>query len=228
MYSCIKVSDTGICPYCCSKQIIKNGTTKNKKQQYYCKHCKKRFIDYYTNNAYKQNTNANIIALTKEGTGIRSIARILRIAPATVLKRILSVAHKITPPILSLYKTYELDELNTFIGNKTQRVWIVCALQKDTGKVVRFTVGRRTNCTLAQITNTLKLARAAKIHTDKLKNYNSLIPSSIHHTQKYGTNHIERLFLTLRTHLKRLNRRTISYSKSYNILTAILTIYFWL
>ena len=30
--SCIRVSDTGICPKCKSKEIIKNGFTKNKKQ----------------------------------------------------------------------------------------------------------------------------------------------------------------------------------------------------
>ncbi|MFY7740821.1 MAG: transposase-like zinc-binding domain-containing protein [Flavobacterium sp.] len=30
--SCIKVSDTGICPKCKSKEIIKNGFTKNSKQ----------------------------------------------------------------------------------------------------------------------------------------------------------------------------------------------------
>lgn len=52
MNKCTKVSDTGLCPYCKSRQIVKNGTTKNKKQQFLCKVCKKRFIDFYTNKAY--------------------------------------------------------------------------------------------------------------------------------------------------------------------------------
>jgi len=34
---CFKVSDTGICPNCKSRNIVKNGFTKYRKQQYYCK-----------------------------------------------------------------------------------------------------------------------------------------------------------------------------------------------
>ena len=41
--SCSKVSDTKICPNCYSSEIIKNGTTKTKKQQYFCKNCKGDF-----------------------------------------------------------------------------------------------------------------------------------------------------------------------------------------
>ena len=75
--SCFKVSDTGICPKCKSKTIIKNGFTKNKKQQYQCKSCTLRFIDYYTYNAYRATINKDIVTLIKEGMGIRSTARIL-------------------------------------------------------------------------------------------------------------------------------------------------------
>jgi insertion element IS1 protein InsB len=39
----IKVSDSGICPYCTSKNIVKNGTTTTKKQQYLCKNCREAF-----------------------------------------------------------------------------------------------------------------------------------------------------------------------------------------
>lgn len=35
--------DEIICPYCKSKNIIKNGHDKNKVQTYYCKNCTKRF-----------------------------------------------------------------------------------------------------------------------------------------------------------------------------------------
>lgn len=227
MYNNTKVSSTGTCPHCNSNQIVKNGTTKNKKQQFYCKYCKKRFIDYYSNKAYKRDINKNIIILTKEGVGIRGIARILQISPTTVIKRILFIAKHIKPPKLYFHKTYELDELNTFIGYKSKRIWVVCALQRDNRKVVRFTVGTRTKKTLSKITSVLQLAEAKKIHTDKLISYKTLIAHKIHTTRKYGTNYIERHFLTLRTHLKRLNRKTIGFSKSKAVLWAILAIYFW-
>ncbi|RAR75406.1 IS1/IS1595 family N-terminal zinc-binding domain-containing protein [Flavobacterium aciduliphilum] len=69
--SCVKVSDTQICPKCKSKAIIKNGFTKNRKQQYHCKSCTTRLIDYYTNKACLPTTNNNIIRLTKEGLSIQ-------------------------------------------------------------------------------------------------------------------------------------------------------------
>ena len=52
--SCIKLSDSKICPNCNSNNVVKNGFTANKKQQFICKSCKIRFIDYYTYMAYNQ------------------------------------------------------------------------------------------------------------------------------------------------------------------------------
>lgn len=76
--SCIRVSDTIICKNCHSKNIIKNGTKKTRKQQYICKNCNKRFIDFYSYQAYHKNINSQKIQFTKEGLGIRSTARILK------------------------------------------------------------------------------------------------------------------------------------------------------
>lgn len=112
-HRCIKVSDTGICPFCYSHNIIRNGTTKTKKQQYICKDCHKRFLDYYTYKAYCSNINFLIIQLTKEGLGIRSIARILQISAATLFRRIKNIAEN----ILSFGRTYELNEMR-FLSEK--------------------------------------------------------------------------------------------------------------
>ncbi|OYU93847.1 MAG: transposase, partial [Bacteroidetes bacterium B1(2017)] len=46
-------------------------------------------------------------------------------------------------------------------------------------------------------------------------------------TKNRATNSIERMNLTLRTHLKRLNRRSIAFSRSVVVLSAVLRIYFW-
>ncbi|WP_052705310.1 IS1 transposase [Flavobacterium sp. 316] len=58
---CIRISDSLICPNCKIKNLIKNGFTKNKKQQFYCKNCHKRWIDFYCYKAYKLTTNAKKI-----------------------------------------------------------------------------------------------------------------------------------------------------------------------
>ena len=223
--SCIKVSDLEICIFCKSNKIIKNGFTKNRKQQYYCKDCCKRFIDFYTYKACFQDINQNIISLTKEGLGIRSTARFLQISTTTLLKRILLIAKDIKPPLVSAGKEYEVDELCTYLGSKNKRIWIVCAMEKKNRNVVSFNVGRRTNQTLVKVTERIHLYQAKKIFTDKLKNYKTLIENKIHKIVRYRTNHLERFHLTLRTHLKRLNRKTICFSRSLIVLNAVLKIY---
>ncbi|XLS30029.1 IS1 family transposase [Flavobacteriaceae bacterium M23B6Z8] len=57
--------------------------------------------------------------------------------------------------------------------------------------------------------------------------YSNLIPKNIHKVFKYCTNKIERMNLTLRTHIKRLSRKKICFSKSKQLLEAHLRIYFW-
>ena len=224
---CFKVSDTQICLKCKSKEIIKNGFTKNRKQQYHCKSCGNRFINYYTNKAYHTYINKQIITLTKEGLGIRSTARVLQISTTTLLRRIIAIANGIKKPIISMGKSYEVDEMRTYIKKKTRLVWIVYALEKETKEVVSFNIGARTNATLNVVIKTLKSSKAAKICTDGLKNYKYLINPKNHITKRFSTNHIERNNLSLRTHLNRLNRRTICFSRSFIVLVCIVRIYFW-
>jgi len=197
------------------------------KQRYLCKSCKRTFVDSYDYNACNLVTDNNIKEHLKEGCGIRSISRLLRISVTTVLKRILRLSKIISKPMIIFGKEYEMDELCTYVKEKTNQVWVAYAIRKDTKEVIDFTVGRRTNNTLKRVTDTLVLSEPVKVYTDKLKQYATLLPSSIHSTKRNGTNHIERKNLTLRTHLKRLSRRTICFFKSTVLLSACLKIYFW-
>jgi insertion element IS1 protein InsB len=215
--------------YCskCDNQLIKYGFTKIHKQRYLCKECKTTAVNNYKYNAYNKHINENIVAFTREGVGIRSTARLLKIAINTVLARIKKIAKSIIQPAIPLNQTYEVDELCTFVKHKENRVWIVYAFCRETGKVVSFNVGKRTNKTLNRVIQTVENARPKQIITDKLKNYRYLIDINLHSTKHRGINHIERMNLTLRTHLKRLNRRSLAYSKSILMLSAVLKIYFW-
>lgn len=212
----------------CSGKCIKNGFQSNGNQRYKCCVCQKRQQSGYGYNAYKNNINQDIILLTKEGLGIRSTARILQISTTTLLKRIIAIAKNIQQPIISKGKTYEVDEMCTYIHHKRNFIWLVYALERDSKRVVSFNVGKRTNKTLSRVLTTLKLSEAKKIFTDRLKNYRYLIEEKLHSIKRFGTNHIERKNLTLRTHLKRLNRRTICFSKSLVVLVSVLKIYFWI
>jgi insertion element IS1 protein InsB len=209
------------------QRCVKYGKTKAGNQRYYCKGCGATFVIHYTYKAYCPETNDWITLLLTEGCGIRSIARLLGISATTVIRRILQIARTITKPALSLYKEYEIDELCTFYKSRNRLLWIVSVLRRDTGEVVDFTIGRRTLSTLQRVTDTVLLAGAHKVYTDKLNLYKLVLPSSIHSTTQYGTNRIERKHLSLRTHLKRLSRRTICFSRSRTLLEACVRIYFW-
>lgn len=225
--SCIRVSDTGICKNCYSQNIIKNGTTKTKKQQYFCKNCNKRFLEFYSYKAYHKNINSKIIQLTKEGLGIRNTARVLNISTTTLLRRIIKIADGIHQPKISYQQLYELDEMRLFIRKKSNQQWLVYAINKVTKTVANFYIGKRTNKTLNTVIKTLLNSNPEKVYTDNLRNYNYLIPKEIHETKRFGTNSIERKNLSIRTHLKRFNRKTICFSRSILILTSILKLYFW-
>ena len=71
--SCSRSVDGLKCKCCSSDNIVKNGKTGKGKQRFFCKECSKSFIQDYTYNACKPNTNQQIILFTKEGLGIRSI-----------------------------------------------------------------------------------------------------------------------------------------------------------
>ncbi len=88
------------------------------------------------------------------------MSRLLAISPTTVLNRIRRIAEQIKPPPLAFGKTYEVDELRTFVASKRKGVWLVCAFCRESGQVVRYNVGPRTNKTLRRVITSLQLAAA--------------------------------------------------------------------
>ena len=129
----------------------KKGRQKNGKQRFKCKCCHKQQQGEYSYNAYDPQVNPYIVTHIKEGVGIRSLARLLRISTTTLMKRILDISHKIACPHILAGATYEVDEIKTFIGRKSNHVWIAYALNRDDKSVVSFAVGPRTNRTLYRI-----------------------------------------------------------------------------
>jgi insertion element IS1 protein InsB len=104
---------------------------------------------------------------TKEGLGIRSTARLLRISTTTLLKRIVSIAKNIHHPVISKGKTYEVDEMCTYLKHKRNFIWLIYALEKNSKNVVSFNVGKRTNKTLSRVLDTLKYQRLKRyLQTD--------------------------------------------------------------
>jgi insertion element IS1 protein InsB len=214
------------CPKC-NGMTVKNGF-QSSIQRYKCKVCQNKFQSSYTYHAYTNSINTSIVVLLKEGCGIRSIARILNISKNTVLARIISIGKKLKPKAL-LQKgcSYEMDEIWTFIGNKGNVSWITYAIERKSKAIVGFVLGSKTKENIQPLVNQLILSVPKHIYTDRLNIYPALIPSTIHKRFQYCTNIIERNNLNMRTHLKRLSRKTICFSRSKLILSAVLKIYFW-
>ena len=215
-----------ICQYC-NAPCIKKGFQKNGTQKFYCRACAKYQQGEYQNKACMARINEWIKTLVKEGCGIRSIARILKISITTVIKRIKAIAASIVKPMVRMERSYEMDEMRTIVRNKANPYWIAYAIDNEDRTVVDFKAGARTKQTLNRVIDTLLLSKTKKIYTDGLKLYQFLIPKDIHKKGAHRINHIERMNLNIRTHLKRLSRKTICFSKKAGMLEACLKIYFW-
>lgn len=100
-------------------------------------------------------------------------------------------------------------------------------LKRVTKSLIGFVIGGRTKENISQLINKILLLNPKNIYTDRLNIYPSLIPKEIHRRFQYCTNKIERMNLTLRTHIKRLSRKTICFSRKQEYLEAHLRIYFW-
>ena len=212
----------------CQQGCVKAGVKSTGVQIYRCKSCKKYQQSYYKNQACHRNTDKSIVKLLVEGIGIRGIARVMNIAVTTVIDRIKQIAHSIQRTY-SYVKggTYEIDELWTFVGNKENETWVMYALDRETKQVVDFKVGARTKSNLECITQSTLMTLPRKVCTDGLNIYRAIVPEKLHEVGLPNTRHIERFNLNLRTHLKRLSRKTICFSKSLIMLEACLKIYFW-
>ncbi|WP_339625736.1 IS1 family transposase [uncultured Winogradskyella sp.] len=210
----------------CKSPCVKNGFQINGKQRYYCKNCKKHQQKAYQYKAYLPEINFLIYKLVINSSGICDISRVLCISKNTVKFRLLKLASLIKKPIIyEAFQSYEIDELHTKINGK--RKCVVYAINRKTKQVIDFSVGSRSNDTISKVTDTVLLLNPKRIYTDGWSSYKSLVPKAIHRVIKSQTNTIERFNLNLRTHLKRLSRKTLCYTKSKVVLDAILRLYFW-
>ena len=211
----------------CSRLCVKAGKTAHGEQGYRCDACFKYQKASYKYLAWKPEINRWLVGLVKENCGIEGIKRLLHISKSTILRRIKIISNLVQKPIPIFGHIYEVDELRTYVGNRNKPVWIAYALDRETRLVVDLRVGSRTKRTLEGLVQTLIYAQAKQIYTDGLDIYRYLIPKEIHKVTRFGTNRIERKNLDLRTHLKRLNRRSTSFSRSLAMLRASLRVYFW-
>ena len=106
-----------------------------------------------------------------------------------------------------------------FVQNKCQRAWIWLCYSKVTHKILAVHIGNRGKKLAKKL---IEQVPNMKIYcTDNWYAYNSAIEDTYtHEIGKRNTQDIERFNLIMRTILARLQRRTIKFSKSFDMLQA--------
>ena len=119
----------------------------------------------------------------------------------------------------------EADEMQTFVGSKENDIWIWLAVERRTGLIVGCHVGKRDDAGAVALWNSLSedCKNNGIFFTDGLASYRKAFPADRHRAVSKGsgkTSHIERLNLTFRQRLSALVRKTLSFSRSIENLTA--------
>ena len=112
-----------------------------------------------------------------------------------------------------------MDEMWGRVWSKNQSCWLWHAINHDNGDVVAYVLGSRKIQSLEKLTTLISNLNLniSHIYTDNNFPYQEVIPHNVLEIRKQNTQKIERKHLTFRSHLKRLTRKTICYSKSFEM-----------
>ena len=108
----------------------------------------------------------------------------------------------------------QLDEMWSYVGKKTNPRWLWHAIDRQSGQVLAYVFGRRTDQVFLQLKKLLEPFGIKRYCTDGWGAYERHLPLESHEIGKRKTQRIERKHLNLRTRIKRLTRKTICFSKT--------------
>ena len=126
---------------------------------------------------------------------------------------------------VDFFYTAELDEFWSFVGSKKEQRWTWLAMDKKSGIILAWHNGKRTDKDFRILLSYLYLIPIAFYYSDSWSSYSKYLPKDIHYIGKDKTWKIERKNLNFRTHLKRLNRKTICYSRNEEIHDNVIGMY---
>ena len=121
--------------------------------------------------------------------------------------------------------TAEMDEFWSFVKNKSNQRWTWYAIDKVSGIILAWHNGKRGDTDCGQLLGYLKNIPIDLYFSDEWGAYVRNLPASRHYIGKDQTWKIERKNLNFRIHLKRLNRKTICYSKSEKVHDNVIGMY---
>ena len=108
----------------------------------------------------------------------------------------------------------EGDEFWSFVGSKHNQRWTWYVIERESGTILAYHNGRRTDESCKKLFEKLAPFSLGKIYTDNWQSYQKYIPKKQHIIGKKHTWKIERKNVNFRTHIKRLSRKTLCFSKN--------------
>lgn len=131
---------------------------------------------YYQYAACSLKTRDLFLKCLKTGSSLKGVQYVTGVAVSTQLRRIRAIGKSLKPSVTIRFDDeYELDELGTCVGKKNRRKWVVSALSRTTGKIIKVKVGTRTLKNLFVWNTTLRSSQIAKSCNERL---GSLPPSA--------------------------------------------------
>ena len=220
------------CPYCHSDQVVKRGKTRRGTQRYLCHNTActpQSFLLEYCYQGRLPEVKQQIIDMSRNASGVRDTARVLRISTDTVLRALRKKEAALASVNSALLRTIdpaeilvdieqagevEVDEMWSFVGKKGNQRWLWHAIDHHTGQVLANVFGHRKDEVLLQLKALPEPFGLTRFYTDHWGAYERHLEPAMHSPGKRNTQKIERKHLTLRTRIKRLVRKTICFSKS--------------
>jgi insertion element IS1 protein InsB len=127
---------------------------------------------------------------------------------------------------VQIFYDSEWDELWSYVGKKANPRWTWYAIERKTGLIIAFENGRRTDESLKALIDKMAHLPIRICYSDAWAAYDKLLPKAyLHIIGKDNTWKIERKNLNFRIHLKRLNRKTICFSKNEEIHDNVIGLY---
>jgi IS1 family transposase len=196
---------------------VRNGKKRNGVQNYLCGDCGRQFIA--DSDRVYQGTLWIVGELIKRmlvrGCGIRDISFILGVTVRKVLDTLRKEDYRLHPR-RPYYGSLEIDEFWTYVGKKTNKVWLIYAYHRASGEVVAYVWGKRDTETAKRLVEELKASgvKYGQLRTDKWDSFAEAFSGEPHLRGKRYTKAIEGNNCWLRHRVRRAFRRTCCFSKS--------------
>ena len=135
------------CPYCQGRKLVKNGHRQGK-QSYLCCECGCKFRENPCPIGLSYDIKELYFRMSLNGMGLGAIERVTCISNNTVLNWVGLAATQIPEENLDRYPdTAQIDELQTFIGSKKNKIWVWSVVNSQIPGIFKFVIGDRSTLT---------------------------------------------------------------------------------